>query len=258
MTESIDIDNIKLCYDRTGSGLRPVIVMHGWGCSSQTIASVAAACADASTTVYNIDLPGFGASPEPPSPWTVYDYANVIQKFVISKQLLDPVIIGHSFGGRIAIILASRMKLDRLVLVDAAGIKPRRKLSYYLKVYSFKAVRHLLPLLLGRERGAHVIERMRGRSGSQDYRNSSPMMRRVMSLAVNEDLRHLLPHITAPVLLIWGANDTATPLADARLMEKLIPDAGLVCYPDAGHFSYLDRPSQTAAVLASFLKLKQL
>ena len=74
-----------------------------------------------------------------------------------------------------------------------------------------------------------------------------------MSRVVNEDLCHLMPEIKAPTLLIWGTNDTATPLADAKKMEKLIPGASLVAFEGAGHYSFLDRPAQFAAVLRSFL-----
>jgi pimeloyl-ACP methyl ester carboxylesterase len=79
-------------------------------------------------------------------------------------------------------------------------------------------------------------------------------MRGTLSRVVNEDLRRFMPRITAPTLLIWGENDTATPLKDARTMERLIPDAGLVTFAGAGHYSFLERPAQFAAVLDSFLK----
>ena len=79
-------------------------------------------------------------------------------------------------------------------------------------------------------------------------------MRSILSRVVNEDLCHLMPSIKAPTLLIWGENDTATPLRDARRMERLIPDAGLVSFPGCGHYSFLDNPVQFAAVLRSFLK----
>ena len=79
------------------------------------------------------------------------------------------------------------------------------------------------------------------------------MMRAVMSICVNEDLKEFMPSIKAPTLLIWGENDTATPLSDAKTMERLIPDAGLVSFPDCGHYSFLDNPGQFRAVLQSFL-----
>ena len=78
-------------------------------------------------------------------------------------------------------------------------------------------------------------------------------MRAVMSKSVNQDLKYAMPAIKAPTLLIWGENDTATPLADAKIMESLIPDAGLVSFPGCGHYSFLDNPYQFAAVLRSFI-----
>ena len=79
------------------------------------------------------------------------------------------------------------------------------------------------------------------------------MMRAINSRVENAQLTAMQHLIIAPVLLIWGEKDTATPLRDARKMEKLIPDAGLVSYPEAGHYSFLDRPGQTAAVIQNFL-----
>lgn len=255
MEKTLDIGNQKMAYAVQGSGPRAVIVMHGWGCTSATVASLASYCSDASTTVYNLDLPGFGKSPEPQSAWGVDDYCRAVESFAKQLNIVNPVLVGHSFGGRIAIMYASRNAVSSVILVDAAGIKPRRSLKYYIKVYSFKAMKHLLPLMVGRQRAAAVVERRRAKSGSDDYRNSTPLMRAVMSRVVNENLKHLLPHIQAPTLLIWGSRDTATPLSDAKIMERLIPDAGLVCFEGAGHYSFLDEPVRTSAVIASFLKL---
>lgn len=256
MERTIEIEGVRLRYDITGSGPRPVIVMHGWGCKASTVALLADACADGSTTVYNFDLPGFGESSEPPQIWGVDAYTRVVEEFCRREGLKRPVLVGHSFGGRLAILFASRNDVDRVILVDAAGIKPRRSLRYYLKVYSFKTARHLLPYIIGKDKAHTVIDRMRGKAGSTDYKAASPAMRAVMSRVVNEDLSDRLPLIKAPTLLIWGEKDTATPLRDARKMERLIPDAGLVSYPEAGHYSFLDRPGQTVAVIKNFLNIK--
>ena len=255
MEETIEINGLKMRYDRYGDGPQAVIVMHGWGCKASTVQVLADAATSPQTTVYNLDLPGFGASQEPPADWGVYDYAHFIEAFSDALGIECPVLVGHSYGGRIAIVYASERPVGKLILVDSAGIKPRRSLKYYAKVYSFKAAKHLLPLVLGRKKGAEIIDRMRGKSGSADYQAASPVMRRVMSTSVNQDLRHLLPDIKAPTLLIWGENDTATPLRDARLMERLVPDAGLVSYPGCGHYSFLERPAQTTAVIRSFLNI---
>ena len=114
-------------------------------------------------------------------------------------------------------------------------------------------MKHLMRLIYGNEKAAAKIEAQRTRRGSSDYASASPKMRAILSRCVNEDLQSEMPKIKAPTLLIWGENDTATPMRDARIMERLIPDAGLVSFPGCGHYSFLDNPIQFAAVLKSFL-----
>lgn len=253
MERTSDIAGVRIRYDVTGDGPRAVIVMHGWGCKASTVDLLARAASGTGTTVYNLDLPGFGASSEPVEVWGVDQYTALIEEFAKKNGIKKPILIGHSFGGRLAIVFASRNEVEKLILVDSAGIKPRRSLKYYFKVYSFKTGKCLLPLLLGENRAAKIIERWRGKAGSSDYAQASAKMRAIMSRVVNENLTSLLPEIKAPTLLIWGEKDTATPLRDARKMERLIPDAGLVSYPEAGHYSFLDRPAQTIAVIENFI-----
>ena len=254
MEKDIVIDGLKLHYSETGNpDGEPVIIMHGWGCNLHTIESVARIL-EPSMRVFNLDLPGHGCSDEPFSIWGVEDYTNLLEKFVSLLKLNSPSIIGHSFGGRVGILYSSRNRVNKLVLVDAAGIKPRRKPDYYIKVYTYKTLKHLLPLLLGRKTGGKLLDRYRGKAGSADYRNSSPVMRGIMSKCVNEDLKKYMPQIKAPTLLIWGAKDTATPLSDAKTMERLIPDAGLVSFDGCGHYSFLDNPVGFRAVLKEFFK----
>lgn len=258
MEHYADINGVHLHFTDSGNaGGRPVVLMHGWGCDVSTVASIADALEDA-RRVISVDLPGHGLSSEPPllpdgRPWGVDEFALCIEGLVRSLGLKNPALVGHSYGGRVAIVMGSRNPVEKIVLVDSAGIKPRRKLSYYWKVYSFKAMKRVLPFIVGRKRAGRIIEKKRARSGSADYRQASAMMRMVMSRSVNQDLRHLMPLIKAPTLLVWGENDTATPLRDARIMENLIPDAGLVAFPEAGHYSFLDNPVQFRAVIRSFL-----
>lgn len=252
-----EIDGMRLHYEVTGpENGAPVLLMHGWGCDHTTVRSIANAI-NHEMRVYNVDLPGHGASSEPPTAWGVDDFTRLMEKFVKAFNINDPVLIGHSFGGRISILMASRNPLSRIVLVDAAGIKPSRSLKYYLKVYSFKAAKKILPFIFGKKRGGRMIDAWRGKAESSDYRNSSPMMRAVMSRCVNEDLTDHLHLIKASTLLLWGDNDKATPLADAKKMERLISDAGLVSWPDCGHYSFLDNPMAFRAVLRNFLLTKR-
>lgn len=253
MEKDIVIHGVKLHFDETGpSDGHPVILMHGWGCDHTTVRSVASIL-EPSYRVCNIDLPGHGKSQEPPEVWGIEEFTRLIEEFCRIKKVENPVLIGHSFGGRISLLMSSRNPVPKMVLIDAAGIKPKRKPKYYLKVYSFKAAKKLLPLFLGKKKGLEIIDKLRGKAGSADYRNSSPMMRAVMSRCVNEDLKHVMPSIKASTLLIWGEDDTATPLSDAKYMERHIPDAGLVSFPGAGHYSFLNNPGGFRAVMQSFL-----
>lgn len=255
MDDYIKIDNTNIHYEATGpEDGEPVILMHGWGCDLTTVDSIRK-CLDDRMRVYNIDLPGHGKSDEPDSVWGVEKFTRTIESFISQLGIKKPALIGHSFGGRIAILLSSRNQdIQKIVLVDAAGIKPSRDLKYYLKIYSFKAVKKIAPLLLGKKGGQKLIDSMRNKAGSADYRNSSPTMRAVMSRCVNEDLKSVMPSIKASTLLIWGENDTATPLKDAQTMQRLIPDAGLVSFKGCGHYSFLDNPGQFKAVIREFFK----
>lgn len=252
--EIINIGGIELHYYTAGSG-DPIVIMHGWGCRASTVESIARTAA-LTHKVYNVDFPGFGDSTEPTETWGVEEYTRIIEKLVAELGIENPVLLGHSFGGRVGILYASRNKVSKLILVDAAGIKPKRQLKYYIKVYSFKLMKKLLPLIYGKAEAEQRIEAARSRNGSSDYASASSRMRAILSKVVNEDLRNCLPKIKAPTLLVWGEDDTATPLKDARVMEKNIPDAGLVSFPHCGHYSFLDNPGQFAAVLQSFLNSK--
>lgn len=251
MEKTINIRGTQLFYTVEGEGM-PVILMHGWGCNHSTLESIEAQLTPG-FKVYNVDFPGFGGSNEPSAVWGVEEYTSLIEDFARQEHIESPILLGHSFGGRVGILFASRNKVHKLILVDAAGVKPRRSLRYYYKVYSYKAIKHALLFFLGKKRGETALNSYRAKVGSSDYSNASPMMRAILSKVVNEDLKSVMPKIACPTLLIWGANDTATPLADAKIMEKLIPDAGLVSFDGVGHYSFLENPYQFAAVLKSFL-----
>lgn len=254
MEKSLTYRGVNLFYTVGGAGT-PVILMHGWGCTHETVKSIEQICLE-KHQVYNVDFPGFGRSSEPGEcgdVWGVSDYAEVIEELSRVENIKSPILIGHSFGGRVAIVYASRNSVSKVVLIDSAGVKPSRPLKYYIMVYSYKFMKNLYGILYGKENSREKIERMRSRRGSSDYANSSPQMKAIMSKVVNEDLCGLMPSIAAPTLLIWGENDTATPLKDAKKMERLIPDSGLVSFPGCGHYSFLDNRQGFSAVLRSFV-----
>ncbi len=246
--------NIKVNINVQGEGT-PILLLHGWGCSNEIFRDIQQILSQSYTT-YNFDFPGFGASDEPETIWGTEEYTAMVEQFVADNNIKSPALVGHSFGGRISIIYASRNDVSRVVLVDAAGIKPKRPFKYYWKVYTFKTLKWLCNTFLPKDKAQAIIDKRRKGAGSSDYNNASTMMRAILSKVVNEDLTHLLPKIKAPTLLFWGNMDTATPISDAKTMERLIPDAGLVVAHGTGHFSFLENAGLFTAVMKNFFKIK--
>lgn len=233
----------------------PVLLLHGWGASSQLFVPVLDALQQGRRLIVP-DLPGFGSTPAPPRAWSAHDFAEWAVALMERLGVPRCHVIGHSHGGRIAIVLGARHadRVDKLVLVDSAGVKPRHGLRYRARVRSYKALRgieraQMLPAALRNAAKARADRR-----GSEDYRAASGVVRDTLVRLVNEDLTPLLRDIRAPSLLIWGERDQDTPLRDARLMEKLIPDAGLVVFEGAGHYSYLDQPGRFVRIVDVFLR----
>lgn len=256
MEKDITLKGIRIHYNDSGNPEgSPVILLHGWGCNFNTVKSIAS-CLEDGMRVLSLDLPGHGKSEEPGDVWGSYDFASLILNFIHELNLEKPSLIGHSFGGRTSIALSGKNPdlFNKIVLVDSAGITPKRSLAYYYKIYSYKFIKKFALLLLGNEKGKSFVENKLLKKGSSDYQAASPKMRAIMSKSINEDLKNVMPEIKSPTLLIWGENDTATPLQDAKIMEKLIPDAGLVSFPNCGHYSFLDNPLGFRSVIREFFK----
>lgn len=241
---------VHYCMEGDGTD---VVLLHGWGCDCDIWKNVKTDLAR-NFRVWAIDFPGFGKSPAPDKVWGIEDYTRCFEEFVSIAGITSPIIIGHSFGGRVAILYASRNNPQKIILVDAAGIRPVRGMDYYLKVYSFKLMKRVLPLLLGKTNAERIIEKRRNKNGSSDYKALSGVMRGTFVKVVNEDLKKYMPAISSPTLLIWGENDTATPLRDAKTMEKRIPDAGLVVFKGTGHYSFLERSAEFSIIVNNFLQ----
>ncbi|MHB8488881.1 MAG: alpha/beta fold hydrolase [Candidatus Dormibacteria bacterium] len=244
----------RAALEERGSG-DPLLLLHGWGASSELFAPILDALETGRRLIVP-DLPGFGATPDPDAPWSVHDYAAwcvaLLDRFGVEACDL----IGHSNGGRIGIVLAATYpgRVRRMVLAGSAGIRPRRTWRGAARVRSYKALRAVersaaMPAVLRRAAGRSADQR-----GSVDYRAVSGVMRGTLVRIVNEDLRGLLPGLHLPVLLIWGDRDTETPLDDGRLMERLIPDAGLVVFEGAGHYAYLEQAGRFCRIVEVFLR----
>lgn len=249
------INNIEVNYIKEGNSDKSILLLHGWGANIDLFRGIINHLVDR-YTVYALDMPGFGKTSEPKTAWCVDDYVDFVIKFIEKMKISKLSLLGHSFGGRVIIKLANRsnlkFELDKLVLVDSAGILPKNK-KKTVKTRVYKALKVIVGNNITKKVFPNALESLKKKFGSEDYKNASPIMRSVLVRVVNEDLETLLPTIKQSTLLIWGTNDTATPLSDAKIMEKLIPDAGVVEIKGAGHYSFLENPQLVNAVLDSFL-----
>ncbi len=248
----IELDGIKISYDWAGEG-DTIVLMHGWGGSTLSFKPLFDYLSK-SFRVYAFDFPGFGKSELPQKAWGTEDYGKFVIKFFNAMDIKKANIIAHSFGGRVAIWLAAKFPemANKLVLVDSAGIKPRRTLKYYIKIAIAKTGKRISSLSILGKYGERLCNNLYRLVGSKDYQQQTGIMRETLVKVVNEDLRTFLPKIVAPTLLIWGENDKDIPLGYARIMEKEIKDAGLVVLKGAGHFSYLDRFSEFCLIVSKF------
>ena len=224
----------RLFAERTGHAHTEVVGLHGWARSREDLTA-----ALAGFNALAIDLPGFGASPEPPSVWDSRSYAAFVAEALASLDS-PQVLLGHSFGGRIAVKLAAWWPelVSGLVLSGVPLLRPEpaRRASPQL---SFRIARW------GSRRGIvseRMMEKLRRRYGSEDYKRASGVMRSVLVCVVNESYEKDLSRITCPVELVWGSNDTAAPLAMAQQACSLLPDARLEVIQGAGHMTPLTAP----------------
>lgn len=252
----VEINGLNINYTDEGSG-KVILLLHGWGSSLDVWNRIAAFYkAKGNYRVVALDFPGCGKTPLPEKPLELEDYTNLVVGFCRYLKIENPIIFGHSNGGRVTISLLGQglMSAEKAVLFGAAGIKAKPTPTKTLKIAGFKTAKFFLTLPLVKNYTEDLLNKTRNFFGSSDYNNAPEVMRRTMVSLINRDITNLLPKIKCPTLLIWGSNDTAVPLSDAKKMEKLIPDAGLCVLDGCSHFAFVERPRDVELILDSFIK----
>lgn len=254
----ITIDNIKINYIIEGESEKPVLILHGWGASIEAVMGIVNALKD-TRRVIAIDLPGHGKSFEPDRVFGGEDYANIVKAFVEKLGIKKFDAIGHSFGGKTLIQIASEgyERLDKMVLIDASGILPKRSLSYYLKVYTYKFFKKLYRLIFFYKSEEELMKKLSKKFGSDDYKNTSGIMRKTFVKVVNESLLDRLDSIKNDTLILWGKDDDTTPLYMGKIMNEKIKNSALVEL-EGGHFSYADDYQIFSRVIRSYLSKEEL
>jgi len=250
----------SVTWYQKGAG-KPLIILHGWGSSGDVMKPVANRLSGIRNCVI-VDLPGFGKSPEPPAAWAIGDYAEMVAALAEDQfpgQEVDLLV--HSFGARILLKLLSApertLAIDKMIITGGAGLKPKRSLTYYVK--RMAATMLMLPakIVLPSKREG-LKNRLRNTAlwkslGSSDYRKLSGVMRETFVKSVTEFFDESLKDIDDEILLIWGVDDMATPLDQARRLEKGLKNSALVEIENAGHYAFLDQPAKFSAITRAYL-----
>ena len=236
---------IKVNYKDFGQKDKsPIVYLHGWGQNIAMMEPIAKPFTETHRLVI-LDLPGFGNSDEPEEAWDLEEYVNMLKALLDYLGIKKPNLIGHSFGGKISILYASKYDTERLILLSSPfNIKLK---APSLKVRVLKKAKSIPGL-------GKLAEKMKQHIGSTDYKNASPIMRDILVKHVNTDLTENAKQIKCPTFIIWGDKDEAVPVADAYELEKLIPDSGLTIYEGCTHYAYLERLGQTNSIIKSFIK----
>lgn len=219
-----------------------LVLLHGWGQNIDMMRPIGDNFTDKRVII--IDLPGHGESSEPTYAWQLTDFVNAIHELLESINCTNPILVGHSFGGKISLLYASMYPVKKLVLLASPFKKEITKQSFKVKV--LKQLKKVPGLKKFEEFAKKHI-------GSTDYRNASPIMRQILVNHVNSDITEDIKKIKASAIIIWGTNDEAVPVERAEELESLIPDAGVVIYDGCTHYAYLERLAQTNSVIRSFI-----
>ena len=248
------IDEITVNYIDEGEG-EVVLILHGWGANITLYRGIIDTLKQG-RRVIALDMPGFGKTPEPSVPWCVDDYVDFVLHFIDTFSLKKLSVVVHSFGGRVFFKMNARENLpfsiERAVLIDSAGILPKKSFRQKVSLRCYKIGRAFMSTKVMHFLYPDAVENMRRKRGSSDYNSATPLMRATLVKVVNEDLEPLIHLVKCPTLLIWGDLDTATPIGDAKRMEELIADAGLVVCEGAGHFSFAEQPAKVNGALKAF------
>ena len=229
----------KIHYQQFGKqSTKATILLHGWGRSGEDFSSIISQFPERSFIV--IDFPPFGESDKNIVGWSIFTYAQMVISLCDHLRITSIDLVGHSFGGRIALLLCAvnRAYVHSCILTGGAGMKPKRSLGFYIKVAKYKIKKRL-----GKDISSF---------GSADYLALSPEMRKTFVSIVSTHLEEYARTISTKTLLVWGENDTETPVYMAKRLNKLLKNSRLELLSGGGHFVFLDQPLSFYRLVKNF------
>jgi len=239
----IKVQDLNVNYIQYGNPKgKDILLLHGWGQNIEMMKILGDNFSDR-FRITILDFPGFGESEEPHETWTIEKYSVMLEEFVKKLKIKKPIVMGHSFGGRVGIHYSSRNSIEKLVLFGSPCIRIQKELP--LKVRMLKKMKQMPGM-------GKIGEYMKNFIGSRDYKAASPIMRQTLVEVVNEDLSKFAREIEEPTLLIWGDSDDEAPVEEARELEKIMIDAALIILPGT-HYAYIENLGRVVAILNNFI-----
>lgn len=248
---NVVVNGLMTSYQKAGKG-KVLVFLPGWGDSVQTYSGVAAKLSG-EYQVYLLDLPGFGGTQAPPKAWSLEDYADFLIAWLDKMGLKPRAVVGHSYGGAVAITAAGRHKIaDKLVLLASAGIRNRQPIRKKTMAAAAKAGKVPL-IILPKSRRNKIKAKFYGSIGSDLM--LLPHMEETFRKIINDDVSERARAIKTPTLLIYGTHDKSTPPGDGRRLNNLITGSRLELV-EAGHFLHQEQPDQVAGLMDEFINEK--
>ena len=255
MEQTVNIDNLEINYKTWGEGT-PVLALHGWGGSLESYEKLGKELSSMGFKLIVPDLPGFGKSEKPSRPWGVAEFAAFARFFAKSQGLRDFYLFGHSFGGGIAIkwTFWDTSNIKGLILCGVAVVRNKKTLKKVLFKYATKAGKKTLSF--GFLKGIRKISKkmLYKVAREHNYEEMEGVMKETFQNVVKEDLTDKLPKIKLSTLVVWGKDDTYTPLAEGKLVHDKIKNSKMVVFDDARHGVHLQQPKKLAGAMRDWIR----
>lgn len=245
------VEDLLTSYQLVGKG-KLVLVLHGWGDSSKGLDGLSSSLAK-QHQVLSLDLPGFGATQAPKSPWNLDNYADFVAKLLTKLELGQPyAVIGHSNGGALAIraVNIGQLQPQKLILLAASGVRSGNKIKRF--VLKILAKTGNVATLWMPERYRRALRKSLYGVARSDV-DVVPALKETFKLTVRQDVQKDAAKLELPTLLVYAAKDRAVPLTDGQLYKRLIKGSRLEVIDDAEHFVHLDQPERVTHLIEEFL-----
>lgn len=250
----INIDNINIYYEKYGTKKQNILILPGWGDNRKTFDYLINYLKDF-FTIYILDYPGFGNSSFPNKDLTIYEYTNLINNFIINLKIENPILIGHSFGGRLISLLTTlyKTKYKKLLLIDVAGLKQKINIKLMIKQTTYKLLKKL-KYILPKKIKQKYLNFLFNKFASKDYKSLNKNLHKTFQNIVNENLEEYYKNIKLETLILWGEFDNITPLKDGKKINKLIPNSSLIIIKNTKHFPYIEKKYLVSRIIYEYIK----